>query len=250
MKTWNIHHFAETESTNLLAKNGQAGDVFTAEHQSAGRGRLDHKWFSPPGENLMMSAVVDVAGMEPCQVATFPLVAGLAVAEALAEFDVRLKWPNDIVVASDAHGEMRKLAGILCELNGERVVAGIGVNVRQTQFAPEIARRATSLRLLGATASVAEVRDAILASLARLTGEWRIGGFQALLERISRIDALRGRFVAVLRTDDDGDRVCGMCGGIAPDGALAVGSERIYAGEAHVEEYGKSIIAASTSTTE
>ena len=73
---WRITHFAETASTNLLAKEGRPGDVFTADYQSAGRGRLDHRWISPPGENLMMSAVVDVAGMDPQEAATLPLAVG------------------------------------------------------------------------------------------------------------------------------------------------------------------------------
>ena len=47
--TFRIHHRAVTESTNLDAREGVHGDVFTADFQTAGRGRLDHKWLSPPG---------------------------------------------------------------------------------------------------------------------------------------------------------------------------------------------------------
>ena len=83
---WRIHHKATTDSTNRDALGGTHGDVYTADRQTAGRGRLDHKWLSPPGENLMMSAVVDVAGMDASAVSTLPLVAGLAVAEALEPF--------------------------------------------------------------------------------------------------------------------------------------------------------------------
>lgn len=232
---WRIHHFSETDSTNRLALGGKPGDVFTAAHQSAGRGRLDHKWLSPPGRNLMMSAVIDVAGMEPASVATFPLVVGLAVADALSRFvgGVMLKWPNDVIVSPDGRG-MRKIAGILCERHGDCVIAGIGVNVRQTEFPLEIADRATSLLLSGADLEIEDVRDAVLASLARLVEVWRREGFEALLPRISRIDALKGCFVTIRRTDDDSAGVSGLCGGVAPDGSLVVGAERIYAGEAHV----------------
>ena len=206
---WNIHHFAETDSTNRLAVAGWPGDVFTAEHQTAGRGRLDHKWLSRPGENLMMSAVVGVAGIEPAEVATFPLAVGLAVAEALSQLvaNVRLKWPNDIVVVGYGQ-ESRKLSGILCERHGDCVVAGIGVNVRQTDFPPEISQRATSLRLLGCDASVLGIRDTILDALSLVLDCWRRDGFVALLHRIDS--------------------------GIASDGSLIVSGERIYAGEAHV----------------
>ena len=80
---WRIRHSAVTESTNKDALGGKPGDVFTAGMQTAGRGRLDHRWLSPPGENLMMSAVLDVADMPPQEVATLPLVAGLSAAEAI-----------------------------------------------------------------------------------------------------------------------------------------------------------------------
>ena len=107
---WRIRHSAVTESTNGDALGGKPGDVFTAGMQTAGRGRLDHKWLSPPGENLMMSAVVDVADMPPHEVATLPLVAGLSVAEAVCGIftsngadplcsGVKVKWPNDVLVA-------------------------------------------------------------------------------------------------------------------------------------------------------
>ncbi len=237
---WKIHHFDETESTNTLALAGAPGDVFTAGHQSAGRGRLDHRWLSPPGENLMMSAVVDAAGMDAAEVATFPLVVGLSVADALAAHSpgLRLKWPNDIVVAAGRNG-LLKLAGVLCERHGDNVVAGIGVNVRQARFPAELAGRATSLRLLGSDASVIDVRDAILASLERFASRWRNEGFAALLPQISRLDALKGHVVSIRRTDGDTAPATGMCGGVADDGALVVGSERIYAGEAHLLSIGR-----------
>lgn len=83
---WKIHHKRETESTNLDARSGNPWDVFTADYQTAGRGRLDHKWLSPPGANLLMSAVLSVEGLSPEQVSTLPLVVGLAVAKGLTPF--------------------------------------------------------------------------------------------------------------------------------------------------------------------
>ena len=64
MTPWLITHVEETESTNLLARSGRPGDVFTADYQTAGRGRLDHRWLAERGQNLMMSAVIDVSGLE------------------------------------------------------------------------------------------------------------------------------------------------------------------------------------------
>ena len=234
--TWRIHHKAETESTNLDARAGRHGDVFTADFQTAGRGRLDHKWLSPPGANLMMSVVLTADDLPPEQVATLPLVVGLAVVQAAQPLlgpplraSIRLKWPNDVLVGG------RKLAGILCERHGDLVVAGVGVNVGQTEFAPEIADKATSFAVLsgrtGACPRVETVRTAILRQVGRWYGVWRRQGFAAVWPAIRRVDFLRGRAVSVLQTDDDSAPASGVSGGIAEDGSLVVDGVRIYAGE-------------------
>ncbi|MBP5791251.1 MAG: biotin--[acetyl-CoA-carboxylase] ligase [Kiritimatiellae bacterium] len=230
MVEWRIIHKAETASTNIDARQGKPGDVFTADFQSAGRGRLDHKWLGERGANLAMSAVIDVSGIEPHEAATLPLVIGLAVAEGLEPFagPLMLKWPNDIYLSG------RKLAGILCERNGDSVIAGIGVNVRQREFPAEIASRAISLVLSGSDASVEESRDAILAALGNLVFRWRRNGFAAIWPRIAAIDHLKGREVAV-RQVDNGAAIRGVCGGIRRDGSLDVGGEAVWAGEATVE---------------
>jgi BirA family transcriptional regulator, biotin operon repressor / biotin---[acetyl-CoA-carboxylase] ligase len=255
---WKIHHKAETVSTNLDAHDGAHGDVFTADYQTAGRGRLDHKWLSPPGVNLMMSVVLGVEGLSPESLSTLPLVIGLAVVRAIrgllqgcgersprtppavgavptprtpsTEFLPMLKWPNDVLVGG------RKVSGILCERHGDRVIVGIGVNVRQREFPSEIASRAASLaEVAGREISVAEVRDAVLEQIGALHGEWRAGGFAAVYPQIRGIDWLRGRTLSVRQTDDDAAPVRGTCGGIQSDGSLLVGATSIYAGEAHVE---------------
>lgn len=231
--TWTIHHKAVTASTNLDARAGRPGDVFTADFQTAGRGRLDHKWLSAAGENLMLSAVLDVADIPPDQVATLPLAVGLAVLRGLSPFlrgpsAAALKWPNDVLVGG------RKIAGILCERHGELVIAGLGVNVRQRTFAKEIEDRATSLAVLGPVPRVAEVRDAVLAALAGVYASWREEGFQILYPDIAAHDFLRGQSLGIIQTDDDRAPITGVCGGIQPDGSLLVGDTCVYAGEAHV----------------
>lgn len=233
---WRVFHRAETASTNLDARAGRHGDVFTADFQTAGRGRLDHKWLSPPGTNLLMSAVLGVGGLPPEQVVTLPLVIGLAVVRAVsaawqdeASCQVRLKWPNDVLVNG------RKLAGILCERQGDAVIVGIGVNVGQTEFPPELAGRSTSLRLLaGDCPPVEQVRDAVLREIGDLYELWRQDGFGAVHPQIAAIDFLRGQSLSVVQTDADSSPVSGRCGGILPDGSLDVGGVPVYAGEAHV----------------
>ena len=209
---WKVFHKAETVSTNLDAREGRHGDVFTADYQTAGRGRLDHVWESPRGQDLLMSAVLDAADRSPAEVATLPLVAGLAVAKAVGG---RLKWPNDVLIGG------QKVAGILCERNDDRVIVGIGVNVGQTKY-----------RSVGGT--IGEARTHVLQQLAVCYQVWREKGFAAVYPEIAAIDCLKGRELSVRQTDGDDAPVSGLCGGILPDGSLDVGGTAVYAGEAHV----------------
>lgn len=235
MTEWRVFYKEVTTSTNVDALGGRHGDVFTAGFQTAGKGRLGHKWLSSKGKNLVMSAVLDVSRVSLEHSVTFPLVCGLATARALSRFSpdaaVSIKWPNDVWVRG------AKIAGILCERHGDNVTAGIGVNVLERRFPQEIASRATSLTLLtGAPVSVNDVRDAVLEELSSLYDVWVDRGFEVVYGELSAMDFLKGRKVRVRQSDDDLDPVEGVCGGILVDGSLDVAGERVYAGEAHVEE--------------
>ena len=214
MMDWKIHHRAETASTNLDARAGHHGDVFTADFQTAGRGRLDHVWESPRGQDLLMSVVLDVADRSPVEVATLPLVAGLAVAKAVGG---RIKWPNDVFVGG------QKVAGILCERNDDRVIVGIGVNVGQAKY-----------RSVGG--EVSDVRTRVLQQLSDCYRDWYEKGFAAVYPEIAAMDFLKGREIAVRQTDDDSTPIVGVSNGIMPDGSLDVGGTKVHAGEAHVEK--------------
>jgi len=206
------------------------GDVFTADFQSAGRGRLQHKWISPAGANLLMSVVLGVGELPIETAALLPLVAGLAVLRAVEPFvrgkSVRIKWPNDVYV------DGKKVCGILCERQGDNVIVGIGVNVREQDFSEDIRARAT---FLGGTATVEAVRDAVLDRLFAYYHTLVQSGFDPIHREIAAVDFLKGREVSVRQTDDDSSPISGLCGGIAADGSLDVSGTKIYAGEAHVE---------------
>jgi BirA family biotin operon repressor/biotin-[acetyl-CoA-carboxylase] ligase len=132
---WEIRRFAEIDSTNTYlrqeARHGAPeGLVAVADHQTAGRGRLDRRWESPPGANLLTSVLLRPA-CEPSDVHLASAAVALAAADACAEVagvEPVLKWPNDLLVAG------AKLAGVLAEaeFDGSRLVAvviGIGLNV-------------------------------------------------------------------------------------------------------------------------
>ncbi len=141
---WQVRLYAEAGSTNALAAaDPMRHRIVVADHQQAGRGRLDREWVTPPGVALTFSAVFDpVVDVEWWPVV--PLVAGYAVARALGGY-ARLKWPNDVLIGD------RKVCGILVERVNTRppmVVIGIGINVDQTEDELPVPT-ATSLALEG-----------------------------------------------------------------------------------------------------
>ena len=233
-----FHRKETTASTNADAREGRPGDVFVADSQTAGRGRLDHEWHAARGENLTFSVVLDAADASPAEVATLPLVVGLAVARAVGSLlgkisEVAVKWPNDVLVGG------KKICGILCERNGDAVIAGVGLNVNQTDFPAEIAARATSLRLVeGSQFDRDDVLKGVVSEIGDMHSRWLRGGFAALRGAFAAFDLLKGREVAVLATDGDTTPVKGLCGGVQEDGSLLVGATKVYAGEAHVLELG------------
>jgi BirA family transcriptional regulator, biotin operon repressor / biotin---[acetyl-CoA-carboxylase] ligase len=102
--------------------------VCLAEKQSAGRGRRGREWISPPGENIYLSLVWPFFTGMNAQLDGLSLVAGVAIAKAMAfcGIQAKVKWPNDVLVNG------AKVAGILIETKIKRsgeVVAVIGVGI-------------------------------------------------------------------------------------------------------------------------
>ena len=136
-----IEIVAETASTNtdLLARVStlQTPVLRVAQAQTAGRGRSGRSWVALPGKSLTFSLAWPCrAGVQA--LAGLPLAAGVAVADALAMFglQVRLKWPNDVMV------DGKKLAGVLIESAsaGSTVWAVIGIGLNLALEEADIAR--------------------------------------------------------------------------------------------------------------
>jgi BirA family biotin operon repressor/biotin-[acetyl-CoA-carboxylase] ligase len=220
-----------TEARRRAASGKSAPALIIANSQTAGRGRLGRSFYSPASTGLYMTAVFEAsAAFESTVLLTTAAAVSVARAiERLAGITVGIKWVNDLYLND------KKICGILCERSGDNVIIGIGVNVNQTAFPPEISQRATSVRIeLGTSYDVVDVRDGVLDRLSECIERWRQNGFAALLPELSTFDCLKGQRVAVRRTDDDGAPADGLCGGIRPDGMLDVAGEAISAGEAHV----------------
>ena len=116
---WEIKQFNSLASTNITARDYPVGSIIIAETQTAGRGRYGRIWQSPRG-NLYVSFVFE---SNPMRDKYLSFLTGLALAESLPEFNVRLKWPNDVLL------EGKKVAGILLETTGDKIIVGIGVNL-------------------------------------------------------------------------------------------------------------------------
>jgi BirA family biotin operon repressor/biotin-[acetyl-CoA-carboxylase] ligase len=207
---------AELPSTSdLLIRLAAAGEpeglAVLAHRQTAGRGRDGRAWVSPPG-NLHLSVLLRPA-VPARQAPLFALLGGVALAEALAGFcddpaALRLKWPNDVLLA-DA-----KLGGMLCETATdaagriEWLVYGFGANLAA---APALGDRAT----IALPRPVAPERAA--AALLRSLTAWRARPAAEIIAAWVARGPAPGSLLT-LRTASGESR--GRYAGLGPDGAL------------------------------
>jgi BirA family biotin operon repressor/biotin-[acetyl-CoA-carboxylase] ligase len=147
-----VRFYEETESTNRMAaewarQGAPNGSLVVADFQSAGRGRLDRSWFSPPGGSLLFSLILR-PGVVAEDASLISFAAATAACSAIAEagLEPRVKWPNDVVLGG------RKVAGVLAEavIELERAVTvvlglGMNVNIEEKDFPNDLRETATSL---------------------------------------------------------------------------------------------------------
>ena len=254
-----LYYYEETDSTNLrirqLADEGaDEGTLAVSDMQTAGRGRRGRGWISPPGMNIYMSLLLkpDIA---PSDAPMITIIMAMAVCDAVCDMvggagvvpgadretpDVRIKWPNDIVVNG------RKVCGILTEMDMagdriDRVTVGVGINVNQSDrdlFPQDIRETATSLKLeCGADVNRAVLIARIMEEFERLYVRFvqkRNLGF--MHDRYEERLAGLGNEVRVL--DPQGEYT-GVSRGITDRGELLVETadgtvQTVYAGEVSV----------------
>lgn len=134
----------------------QSGRIVGAEQQTAGIGRHGRKWISGPGAGIYVSMILDA---KPVPVVMLAL--GLATRQAMRCGDIR--WPNDVLLNG------KKCAGVLAQLEGNTIIAGIGINVSQTEFPDDLEASATSLLLEGVTVSREDLLVALVESVDHYT---------------------------------------------------------------------------------
>ena len=171
-----VYRYAEVapSTQRMLGEDSGEGAVAVAEEQTEGRGRLGRRWEAAAGSSILVSVLL-VPPVEPPRLPELSLVAGGAVAQAIAEItgiEPAIKFPNDLLIG------MRKVAGILAESSDGRVVLGIGVNVNQTaqELPADTLTPPTSLRVvLGEPVDRARLLAAILLQLERDYDAWTTG---------------------------------------------------------------------------
>lgn len=233
-----LHRFDSVGSTNdeaaRLARAGASeGTVVVARTQTAGRGRQERRWESPPG-GLWMSLVLRPP-VSPAALPGLTLVMAAAVARALQAtcgLDATVRWPNDVYVGD------RKIAGLLSEArcSGDTVEAcciglGLNVNVDVAALPDDVRATATSLLALrGQPTDEDDVRTAVLGAMEEDYRRFREGGFEALRASVAQRCATLGRRVEVLR--DQAPAVSGVARALGSQGSLRVscasGTEEIW----------------------
>jgi len=153
-----IDWFDSIDSTMIEARRDpQPGRIVGAEEQTGGIGRHGRRWISESGAGLYVSIVL---AAKPIPVVMLAL--GLATREAVGNADLR--WPNDVLVNG------KKCAGVLAQLEGDTIIAGIGINVSQTEFPDDLETPATSLRLEGVQIAREDLLVALVELVDRYTG--------------------------------------------------------------------------------
>ena len=235
--------FGEIESTNSYLLDQPAPPpgrfrVALAEHQTAGRGRMDRQWHSPGSSGLCLSMAYTF-GTRPQLLPCLTLAIGVGAVSALEKNGARgigLKWPNDLVVSDG------KLGGILTEvrptsIDEVTIVTGIGLNY-DFRGHPDAAGITSRLGHVSDLASCMQelpsrsaVSSALIEGVFNTLAEFEAEGFSRFAETWEKYDWLRGQRISVDLVDS---RVTGICQGIEADGALIlqtdIGRQRVMSG--------------------
>lgn len=226
--------FSEIESTNSYLLDQPAPPpgrfrVALADHQTAGRGRRDRIWQSPPSSGLCLSMAYTFQRV-PDMLPGLTLALGIGVVEALQRLGVggiSLKWPNDIMALD------RKLGGILTEArngdNGVTVVAGIGVNVHlpdSMRTLDDTALKTGIVDLKECTAnppSREKLSVVVIESLFDCMVRFESDGFARFQDEWRKYDWLLDKQIVVDKPDGP---LSGIADGVNDDGALIIRTDR------------------------
>ena len=193
--TW----FDSIDSTNSEARRRLPANakmsVYAAKFQTAGRGQRGNKWSSAAGQNLTFSVLLNFSYPQMPDLAVrnqflLSIVASLSVSDLLHKLNIRnsIKWPNDIYIGR------RKVCGMLIEnivgnAGLEHSIIGIGLNLNQTEFPPELVNPTSVLVSSGLRTVPEDVLDDFLDIFS---------GYMLYLSDIEGINEIRNKYVSRL----------------------------------------------------
>lgn len=227
-----------TRASLMIAEHPHtSGTVVVADTQEAGKGRLGRKWLSPGGKNIYMSLIIR-PGIAPRDAPFLTIIAAVAAALALSRSagpEVRIKWPNDLLVRG------KKLGGILTEIRSDpdsvnSAIIGIGINVNMDRnaFPDDIRDSATSLLCeTGEYHSRAPIISEILNAFEEIFRRFMETGKESVLKEWRRLNCTLGKKVKVILINEIAE---GIADDIDDNGRLIIkssdgGSRTISAGD-------------------
>ena len=217
-----------------LREGAPHGAVVLADEQTAGRGRLNRPWQTPPDSALALSVVLRAA---PSALPQVSMLGALAVAEALDKLGVQqvgIKWPNDVLIAG------QKVCGILVEVDWDGitlrgVIMGIGVNIALDFSGTDLDGQATSIQT--ALGSPVDRLDVLIEIIHGIDTRWALLGSSTLLKMWKARLVTLGRRVTVHAPYS----FTGVAEDVDDDGALWVRDQeglrrRVLAGDVRVRD--------------
>lgn len=179
----------EVDSTNSYMKrllqelDEEEGLLVVADYQTGGRGQMGSGWSSEKGQNLLFSLLIYPENVAANAQFIISRIASLAVKKTLDQFtdDIRIKWPNDI------YWREKKICGMLIEndLFGKRIqnsVIGIGLNVNQESFSPDLPNPVSLRQITGSPYDRVRLIDFFTLEFFELYRNLQRGKFSAIEE--------------------------------------------------------------------
>lgn len=207
MFEFKIIHLQQVDSTSTYLKKLSSGSdieegtVIMADHQTAGRGQGENTWHSEPEANITMSILV--RPMIPAERFFFlNEFVSLAIIDLLEYYNLQafIKWPNDI------YADNKKVAGILIEniLQGRTIsvsIAGIGLNVNQLTFPPDLPNPVSMALLRNKTMDRIEVGDKLLECFKKRYLQLSLKEFQSMHREYNESLYRKGEKLAFIHHD-------------------------------------------------
>lgn len=236
-----FHVLDSVDSTNNYAmarvNEGMVADGATwfAMEQTAGKGQRGKQWHSAPGENIMLTTV-----LQPALALSEQFMLSVAVALGAYDFfsayagdEARIKWSNDI------YWRDRKAGGILIEnvLRGniwQYAIAGIGLNINTPRFPESLANPVSLRQITGKTWNSIDLAHELCACLDRRRNQLEPGRFDTLL---GEYKAALIRFNEPALYKKNGEIFQGVIRDVLPDGRLCLekGRDMLQLGFGEVE---------------